>query len=280
MLLNLIKYDLKFIFKTVNVYIILLFICAALFNLTSYGYTPTFLDSSGQVFGGEPDAPTIIIILHTIFYNAIIAVLIGLVLNAILRTWGRFKYNLYGDEAYLTHTLPISRHQIWASKFISAVLTILYAILGVSITAFILHFTHDGQNFIGSLGFHSQATTSYTFVYLFAIFIEILFITTCGFFGIILGQRTANHRNLHSILYGFAIYIFSALLLLLAIFIWGNLDPSLQDLFSTPTGNPNDAFTSGFITKLMFGISLIYVVMITTLYFVNQKLLDRGINLD
>lgn len=280
MLSKLIKYDLKYIFKTVNIYIILLLTSVILHNLTSYDYTPVTMDINGQIFGGDPDAPIIVQLLHTIFYNAIIAMLIGLILNSIIRTWGRFKYNMYGDESYLTHTLPVSRQTLWFSKLFSLILVILGVLASITFSFYLLSLTPTGKGLIGSLGFSEQAPTSYIAVLIFGIFIELVFITLCGITGIILGHRANNHRGLHSLFYGFLIYTLSVLLLLGFIFLWSHLDPSINPLFNTQNTNPNETFTFEFITRILLGASLVYAAMSTLLVIIDDKLLTRGVDVD
>lgn len=280
MLAKLIKYDLKFIFKTVNIYLILLFLSVILHNVTSYDYTPVTFDISGQTLGGEPDAPILIQFLHTVFYNAIIAMLIGLVLNSIIRIWGRFKYNMYGDESYLTHTLPVSRKTLWLSKFLSLLLTILGVIAGIGISFWILSFVPTGRNLIGSLGFTEQAPFSYTITLLIGLYVEMVFITLCGIIGIIFGHHANSHRGLHSIIYGFIIYAFSAVLLLGFLALWSKLDPSIAALFNTTASNHYDLHSIDFITKILFGIDLAYIVMIAALAPINYRLLKSGVDVD
>lgn len=280
MLAKLIKYDLKFIFKTVNIYLILLFLSVILHNVTSYDYTPVTFDISGQTLGGEPDAPILIQFLHTVFYNAIIAMLIGLVLNSIIRIWGRFKYNMYGDESYLTHTLPVSRKTLWLSKFLSLSLTILGVIAGIGISFWILSFVPTGRNLIGSLGFTEQAPFNYTVALLIGLCVEMVFITLCGITGIIIGHRANSHRGLRSIIFGFIIYGLSAILLLGFLVLWSNVDPDIQNLFDTTISNPHEIFTFDFITKLFIGIDLAYIVMIATLASINYLLLKSGVDVD
>ncbi len=281
MLTKLIKYDLKFIFKTANIYLILLFASVILHNITSYDYTPSGLDPVTNLpYGGEPDAPILIQILHTIFYNAIIAMLIGLVLNSIIRVWGRFKYNMYGDESYLTHTLPVSRKTLWLSKFLSLMLTILGVIIGIGINFWILSLVPTGQAFIGSLGFSEQAPLSYTITLLIGLYTEMTFIALCGLAGIIIGHRSSNHRGFRSIVYGFIVYALSTVLLLGFLALWSCIDPEIQNLFNTTINNPNEIFTFDFITKLFIGIDLAYTVMITSLAFISYRLLKRGVDVD
>lgn len=280
MLAKLIKYDLKFIFKTVNIYLILLLLSVILHNVTSYDYTPVTFDVSGQTLGGEPDAPILIQFLHTVFYNAIIAMLIGLILNSIIRIWGRFKYNMYGDESYLTHTLPVSRKALWLSKFLSLSLTILGVIAGIGISFWILSFVSTGRNLIGSLGFTEQAPFSYTIALLIGLCVEMVFITLCGITGLIIGHRASNHHRLRSIIYGFITYAFSAVLLLGFLALWSKLDPSIAALFNTTASNHYDLHSMDFITKILFGIDLAHTAMIAILAFINYRLLKSGVNVD
>ena len=35
-----------------------------------------------------------------------------------MRMWVRFRSNFYGDESYLTHTLPIKREVLYTSKIL------------------------------------------------------------------------------------------------------------------------------------------------------------------
>ena len=40
----------------------------------------------------------------------------NIILNNLMRLWARFKNNFYGDESYLTHTLPINKKTLYLSK--------------------------------------------------------------------------------------------------------------------------------------------------------------------
>ena len=47
-----------------------------------------------------------------------------ILINNLMRTWVRFRHNLYGDESYLTHTLPVERKTIYLSKFITSIILV------------------------------------------------------------------------------------------------------------------------------------------------------------
>lgn len=104
--------------------------------------------------------------------------------------------------------------------------------------------------------------------------------TTCGLSGIIIGYRTNNNRGLRALISGFIIYIFSALLLLSFIALWGVFDSAIQQGIFGSIKNPHEFYNIDFIIKVIFGISLTYTAITTALYFLNRKLLQHGINLD
>lgn len=281
MFLNLVKYDLKFILKTVLIYAILLLLSAALHNLTSYGYTPTTMDpSTGQIFDGEPDASILIQILHTVFYNAVIAMLIALLLNTIIRTWARFKLNFYSDEAYLTHTLPVTRSLLWASKCFSAAIVIVTVIAVTGLACALLNLTPTGQGLAGAFGVVKDAPFSYYLAYILGVFTQFSFITLCGFVGIIIGYRFQNHHILRAILAGFGIYLLSILFMFSIMLFWGNFDTSIQMGIFEQVENPHEFFSWEFISKILSYMTFIYAVEIAILYCVGYKLLRHGINLD
>jgi len=53
------------------------------------------------------------IIFDSVFY----ALLVNVILHPFLRNFMNFSKSLYGDESYLTHTLPVTKNQIINSKF-------------------------------------------------------------------------------------------------------------------------------------------------------------------
>ena len=52
-----------------------------------------------------------------------ISMMFSIVINNLMRLWVRFKNNFYGDESYLTHTLPIDKKTLYLSKTFLSVQT-------------------------------------------------------------------------------------------------------------------------------------------------------------
>lgn len=279
MLAKLIKYDLKYILKSVSIYIVILLICAVCFNITSY-------DTSCEVVNDIPvcsEAPVLLQIFHTIFWNAMFAVIIGLFLNAAIRTWARFKINFFSDESYFTHTLPISNKTLWTAKFLSAVIITIIVITAIAVSFGILQLVPTGKNFMMSLGIGAPGTTPlYYVVFILTIFTQLLYSIMCGLTGITIGNRTGNNGGLRAVICGFAIYLLGVLIMLGCFLIWSTFDDGIHAmLFSGMTSQSAMALTGeGFIDKALTAAGIVYTAMIAALYFVNQKLLSHGIDID
>ena len=102
MLKKLLKYELASIFK----FLIIFYSLALFFALLSR----IFLNIENSF---------IMYVIGEICRGASISMMFSIIINNLMRLWVRFKNNLYGDESYLTHTLPVSKKTIFfSSKFI------------------------------------------------------------------------------------------------------------------------------------------------------------------
>lgn len=100
MLKKLLKYDLKWCFKPLIVFYIL----AIFFSIIT-----RVVESFEQTL--------IILIIDKICSGVVIAMIVNILINCFMRNWVRFIRNIYKDESYLTHTLPVSKSAIYLSKF-------------------------------------------------------------------------------------------------------------------------------------------------------------------
>ena len=107
MLGKLLKYDLKWCFKPLVVFYIL----AIIFSIIT-----RMIESVDQTL--------ILLIMDKICSGVVIAMLINILINCLMRNWVRFERNIYKDESYLTHTLPVSKNKIYLSKILTAIITL------------------------------------------------------------------------------------------------------------------------------------------------------------
>ena len=105
MLRKLLKYDLKYMIKNMCIFYIL----SVFFAITTR-----------ILF--EVEQSVIINIMGQISVGCMFAMLANILINAMMSCWVRFRRSLYKDESYLTHTLPVTKNQLYNSKFISTLI--------------------------------------------------------------------------------------------------------------------------------------------------------------
>ena len=112
MLTKLLKYDIK----TINKVLIIFYGLSIFFSVLT------------RIFFMIDNSVIMNVIAH-ICSGATISMIFNILINNLMRLWVRFKQNLYGDEAYLTHTLPVTKKQLYLSKFIISITSLLISVL-------------------------------------------------------------------------------------------------------------------------------------------------------
>lgn len=287
MLAKLIKYNLKHTYKSPLIFIIALFISVLLFNITAYEVGYAFNDD-GSVYTILPSE------LHQFAHGfsnfMIMCSLILLFASAVKSIWHYFKSSFYGDQSYLTHTLPIPRHTLWTAQVCNVLIIFSIIIVAIILNCLLLTLTNSGMQLLesfGLIGGCSHCVGEYYFVeplnidlylgYALTIFSEFVFLTLCGLTGIILSNRFDKK---FSLLFGTSIYLFGGAILIAVIMIISNFIPTILSTISdNPTMlTPGQYVDYGAITRTMLYIGIIYSSYSVALYFINRRLLNRGIN--
>ncbi len=113
MLIKQLKYDLKWVYSLIVVFYLLALVFAILARLTM------FIDES-----------LVFMIINKILSTTSVSMIVSALINIVTRSWIRFTKSVYGDESYLTHTLPISKKCIYLSKVLTSII--------VSISTFVV----------------------------------------------------------------------------------------------------------------------------------------------
>ena len=256
MLGKLLKYDLKDLLKSISVFYILSFIGAVL----------------TRIFGSLTN--TIIIeIIRQVCMGFMFSMLASSLINTLMRNWVRFKQTLYGDESYLTHTLPVTKKEIYLSKS-------LLGFINMFITLLIAFYTKENYtNVINMLDtlLVSININSNVFIVLIIImlFLEIFAGLVSGYLGIILGFRKSNNKVGYSVLFGFIVYIISQLLVILSIFIVGLFNSDVMSIFKS-----NNINNLTIIKPLIFILMFVYVLIILGISYTSRKELEKGVNVE
>ena len=264
MLNKLLKYDLKYMIKNMTVFYVL----SIFFAITTR-----------IIFNIEQSI--IINIIGQISVGCMFAMIANILINTMMRSWVRFRDSLYKDESYLTHTLPVTKNEIYNSKFIQTLIFFFIGFFVILISLFIAYYSKENwlllTNYIEIITTGLNMSTSFFVIMIITlIFLEVFNAIQCGFYGMILGHRKNNGKLGYSILFGFIIYLLAQTIVLALVFVYGLFDPSIMELFKTTTVNLDvQAFK-----VLAIVTSLIYLIIILIMSMLCKKELNKGVNIE
>ena len=263
MLSKLLKHDLKGIFK----FLIIFYLLAIFFAILT------------RIFFSI-DNSFIIDIIAQICTGATISIICSIVINNLMRIWIMFERNLYGDESYLTHTLPISKKELYTSKFISSFISLFTSTVVIALTLIVAYYSKENLELLKSFvktiaNVFDSSTIGFISSLVFILFIELFNALQSGYTGIILGHKKNSNKITYSVVYGLATYMFTQLFVLISIFLVAIFNSSLMNFFFTTSKIDFSLF------KLLFVVcTIVYFIIIIALYFINIKILNSGVNVD
>ena len=262
MLKKLLKYDLEWCYKPLLVFYIL-----AIFFSIIVRIVESFEQS------------LIVLIIDKICCGVVIAMIVNILINCFMRNWARFVRNIYKDESYLTHTLPVSKNKIYLSKILTAIITLLTSFIVIIVCLAISCLNEDTwiilkQSLEQSAIYFDSSVFSFIFVMIITIFFEFLFMMMCGILGIIIGHKSNNLKIVKSILIGFVIYMILSSMSIGVLFIAGLLNSDIMSLFN------NIEVSSNALKSMMLVGTLVYGIYNLGIYFIGNKLLNKGVNVD
>ena len=262
MLKKLLKYDLKWCFKPLIVFYILAVFFAIIIRIVE-----------------NMEQTLIVLVIDKICSGIEIAMIINIIINCFMRNWVRFIKNIYKDESYLTHTLPVSRNLVFLSKVLTAIITLLTSFV-VIIASLAIGVLNENTWYAFKTYLEQSANLFNTSVFglvaigIATIFLETLFMLMSGILGIIIGNKSNNFKLVKSIILGLAIYMIMSTLSLVVIYILGLFNADIMSIF-------NNVQVSSEAMKGTLVISVVlYVIYNLAAYTIGNKLLNKGVNVD
>lgn len=263
MLGKLLKYDLKWIYKVVVVFYILSFI----FSVIGRGLS---LIENSVVFS----------VVTQIVFGIAISMMVSSLINCLMRLWARFIRNVYKDESYLTHTLPVEKKTIYASKVISAIISVFTTVVVSIVCLFICYYSEANMQALKSMlelaaGTYNTTVLNLLLLISFVLFLEIMFIVLIGYVGIILGYKSNQNKMVKTLIISFTLYFITQAITLGLIYVLGLFNSNVMNLINTTNIVNVDA-----IKYVMYSGIGIYVVYILFYYILGKKQLEKGVNVD
>ena len=260
MLGKLFNYDFKWINKVMYVYYILLVIISIAVKIVE-----------------NIDQTLLLVIVDKIISGMFIGCAISTIITCVMRSWHRFVNNIYKDESYLTHTLPVTKNQLFNSKILAGITSLLISSLVVAICFAFIYINKDTIESIKIMyqslveSYNGVFATGFIIGLILIVALEIIFFLMAGIFGIVIGHIFNNMKILKSIIAGIASYfILSMILLVIIAIISKNIDFEIIGGF--PTMN---------YIEILGGTSLIiYIVYDLMYYFIAKKVFNKGVNVE
>ena len=206
--------------------------------------------------------------------------MVNCLINGLMRLWARFVRNVYKDESYLTHTLPVTKQEIFASKVIAAIVSTFTSMLVIIVCLFICYYSEANMETLKTL-LELAATTYNTTVFklllliMIVIFLEIVYVLLIGYVGIILGHKSNKNKMVKSIVLSFILYFVFQGLTLGFIALYGLFNPEVMNLLNT-----TDIVNVDAIKSVMYVGIGIYVVYAIVFYVLGLVQLKKGVNVE
>ncbi len=265
MLNRLMKYDLRKMLKFLIVFLLL----ASFFGILT------------RLLGELGDSLAISII-KGICNGSAISMMCSLLINCFMRSWVLFRSNLFGDESYLTHTLPIKREVHYTAKFLTAAVSLLFSMLGIILVLFITYWTKDLWSMIKAFLTPFSEHLGISLPTIFAFFFFLLFLEffngiQVGFTGILIGHRFQQGKILWSVIFGFAGYMISQTITLVGMLIIALFDSRFFEIFRS---NDLMSFSPETLVSVFLAGTAFYAIFCIGAYFLNVYLLKKGVNVE
>lgn len=263
MLKKLLKYDLENIYKILVVFYGL----AIFFAILTRGFLNIENSFMMEIIG-------------KICSGTMIAMIVNILINNIMRLWVRFRSNFYGDESYLTHTLPVEKKTLYLSKFLAFIITLLTSFIIIGVSLFIAYYSKENIEALKNIlipiaNAYGSTIIKILVAFLFIFFLEFANMVQSGYTGIILGHRKNSCKIGFSIIIGFVSYIGTQIIAIVMLFVIGLFNKEFMNLFIT-----NEIISVEVIRTIIYISIAIYTLILLIVYFINLNLFKKGVNVD
>ena len=216
-------------------------------------------------------------ILGIIFESVFYTLAINCIIQPFLRSFLNFTKSFYSDEAYLTHTLPVTKTQLLNSKFITSLIEMLLAFITI-IIALLIEFASPNMFEMLRLILSTTITGSFSLFWILTLFVilvivEFYMFISIIFFSVVVAYKSREKRVLKSFIYS-AIMAFAFLtalsIVMIIVLVINKVNLSSSTLILSNTA---------FISVLLTGI-IVYSLAILACYFLTKHQFNKGVNVD
>ena len=216
-------------------------------------------------------------ILGIFFDSVFYSLAVNTILQPFLRGFLNFSKSFYGDESYLTHTLPVTKNQLINSKYIT---TLIEIILGFStlVISILIMFGSPAMFDILKLLLSTLISDNFSVglvitLFIILVVVEFLMFISIIYYSITIAYKSKEKRILRTFLttaaLAFASLTVLAIIMIIVLLINGvNLSSPTLILSNT-----------AFLSIITTGI-IVYSAITTLFYFLTKKEFNKGVNVD
>ena len=261
MLGKLFKYDFKWMSKVTYVYVLILIVISIALKI---------VESVDQTF--------LLVILDKILVSMFISCIVSILLTSSIRIWARFINNFYKDESYLTHTLPVTKNELFNSKVLAGICSLLLSALVIVACLAFIYLNKSTIEELKVMWDSLVAAYNSVFAVLFVvgiillIILEIIYIMMAGILGITIGHRSNNYKMIKSLVVGLVSYgLLSAMSLGVIAIVSKMID---YDIIGNGFPSMNYLIGVG-----VAGIA-VYLIYNIVYYLIAKKVFNKGVNVE
>lgn len=213
------------------------------------------------------------ILFDSIFYS----LLVNVIIHPFLRSFLNFTKSFYGDESYLTHTLPVTKNQLFNSKFLTAVIEMVLGFVSLIVSILIRYATPTmfktlklllSTMIVGNFSIYLVLS-----LIVVLIVVEFLMFISIILFSVVIEYRAKEKKALKAFLLTAGISFIALIVLSIAMVIV--LLINKVNLSSSTLVLSNNVFMSIILT----GIA-VYLAVGVIFYFLAKKEFRKGVNVD
>ena len=216
-------------------------------------------------------------ILGIFFDSVFYSLAVNLILQPFLRNFLNFSKSFYGDESYLTHTLPATKNELITSKFLTAIIEISLGFLCLVISILIMFLSptmFDKLKLFVSIVISGKFSI-YLVIALFVVLVvvEFLMFISVIYFSIVIAYRAKEKRVLKTFLLTSAMAFVAITILSIAMIVVLAINGVKM------TSATLILSSSAFMSVLITGI-VVYSAISVAFYFLARKEFNKGVNVD
>lgn len=257
MLGKLLKYDLRWIFKEFLLLYPIILVDAILVAILPEESPSAFIEFLGGFAQGLLMAFTAVI-----------------VVTSLKLPWTRMSRNMYGDESYLTRTLPVSIKTVFAAKVLAGIVCMLASFL-VGVVAYSIAYPDFWGHVAEFAGLFNMPTVLVVLTASVTFIAEYIFIMMAGFLGITIGYRARNQHFAWSAVATTVAYLVGTAVLAIIELIMGLMDSNIHAFLF---GGAYDLISG--MTNFIMVAMVFYIVCSATYYIAGSLIQKRGADID